>query len=323
MSTSLATRRDRLFELLQAALDAGATTARVGEVDDLVGRARAALFLKHDVHGLPLDALASFARQEADRGITGTYFFMVPDHPLTARHYGFDEQVDAMGRLASMGHELGLHVDPFFLLHHLGQPLRPLLVDVLASFRDAGLELRCGNMHGNSRFKMPDRNGYGTSFDLFEELGRQPDFPELRDVPDPIAALIRRQRTSIRALGFTHWADMPLWSARHGFVVTNFVTDNFLAKLGTIEVLVHPDPVGSYKLVDRQPPGSRTPAEPRCLVPCPPSADSGALPTGSRDVGFETKELREWFVRLAGRPTLVLIHPEHYCVEPERRGPCR
>jgi len=309
-------RRKRLFQLLGDAEAAGTTFARLSEIDGFVEAGRPAFILKHDVHGVPLPALLEFAEAERSMGIPGTYFFMAPDHPLTRPAYDFAAQAEAMRAVVAMGHEVGAHLDPYFLMSHCGQSLADVMKDVLARFAGAGVPARFGNMHGNSRHKMPDRDGFGTSFDLFDEIGRQPDHPALAAVPEETAELIRTSRVRLRDLGFTHWADMPLWSSAYGFIVTNFVTDNRLARDGTVEILVHPETRGHYKLADRQPPGSRTPATTRALVPCPAAGDAGAATDpepGSVVIAFGDEEFERRFRALHSHPVLFLIHPEHYC----------
>lgn len=307
-----AVRCSRLFDLLRVALDGGARFARVTEVDQLVADQSAAIILKHDIHAVPLAELERFATQQAELGILGSYFFMAPDHPLTAPAYSFADQCQSMRTIETLGHEVGLHIDPFFLIDTLAQPLAIVLEQTIEAFAEQGIVVRCGNMHGNSKYKMLDRSGFGTSFDLFAELGRQPDYPTLADVPAETASLIRANRLRLADFGITHWADMPLWSAQHGYVVTNYITDNQLARRDAIEVNTREHTLGGYQLADRQPPGSRTPSEPREFVPCKSPAARSELPTGSFTVDFDSDELEDWLRRLSGHPTLFLVHPQHY-----------
>lgn len=300
------------MQLLRDARDRGARFARVDELDECVCKGRPAWFLKHDVHALHLPAMLDVAREQRDAGILGTYLFMAPDHPLTQPAYTPAEQFDAMRQVQALGHQVGVHVDPYFLLHQRGGMLEAILRDLLDTCVREGVPARVGNMHGHSRFKHPDADGFGTMFDLFEEIARQPDFPALGRVPPATRDILRAQRTSLRALGFTHWCDMPMWSAVHGVVTTNFITDNRLAKNGMLEVLTQPQTIGAYALADRQPPGSRTPAAVRQRVPCADATWDGTPPTNAH-VPFEQDACQAWFHRLARQPTLFLVHPEHYC----------
>ncbi len=304
-------RQDRLFELLRAMVSAGARIAPIGAVDGHVDAGEAALFLKHDVHGLDLGKLLAFARREAAEGWFGSYLFMAPDHPLTGPHYGFSEQARCMHAIRDLGHEIGLHIDPYFLMHHWRLPLARVMERLVERFAGEGIRCTVANMHGNSRHKHADLDGRGTMFDLFDELRRQPDFPELARVPPESAAIIRAERVAARDYGFTHWADMPMWSARHGFVVTHFVTDNQLGKLGTVETLVQEDFWGAYKLCDRQTPGSRTSAAARALVRVHDEPRETSV--GVETLPWASPALAERLRCLARQPTLMLVHPEFYC----------
>lgn len=289
----------------------GASMAPIEAVDRLVDAGQPAWYLKHDIHGLPLDAMVDFAAEEAEAGLLGTYLFMPPDHPLTARHYDWKQQQKAMSAVSALGHRIGLHIDPYFMMEHLGRPLREIMTRLKGEFEACGVEVVTGNMHGNSKYKMVDRNGFGTSFDLFEEIGRQQDYPALSDVDEAVADVIHRERVSLRGVGFTFWTDMPMWSAKHGFVVTNFLTDNQLARRGTIEVLIHADTIGQYRLADRQPPGSRTPSTPREHVAYAEHQSSDLAPI-SAHLPFDDEALAQQMQRMAGQAVLMLIHPEHY-----------
>lgn len=270
------------------------------------------MVLKHDIHDLDLQRLVEFASEEVAQGIVGSYYFMAPGHPLTARSYSPAEQIEAMLRIHALGHEVGLHVDPLFLIDWKKRPLRELMDEMVAQFRSHGLEIVSGNMHGNSQFKGLDRNGYGTSFDLFEEIARQPDYPELRDVDPAVADDIRRHRMRLSEIGLTHWADMPLYSRRFGYVVTQFVTDNQLAKKGSFEVRIDPEAVGQYKLADRQPPGSRSRSVARETIALAKSPPAPHLAAGSHHLALDDEALEDAFVALSAHPTLILIHPQHY-----------
>lgn len=305
-----AKHRAWLFDVLDGLLVRQTLLLPVSRIDEAITNRRAAWFLKHDVHGLHLPALVAFALEEARRGIAGTYLFMAPHHELTAPYYSFSDQVAAMHAIQEMGHELGLHLDPYYLMHRFQQPLREVLQSILSAFEAEAIQLRIGNMHGNSRFKRPDRNAYGTAFDLFEEIGRQQDFPELNDVPRETADLIRENRVRLRDWGITHWVDMPVWSSKRGFVVTNFVSDNLLGKKNTVEVLVAKDP-DYYKLADHQPPGSRSLSAVRELCAVDPTPTTGVCESGNLPPGSD--ELRRAVSYLSGRPTLLLVHPQLYC----------
>jgi hypothetical protein len=168
--------REYLFHAYKIVIDSGAIFSPISKIDSMIENFSASFFIKHDIHGMNLDRLIRFAEDEKKVGVTSTYFFMVPKHPLTVKHYGMEEQLEAMLAIKSMGHEIGIHIDPFFLIHHNKNKLEIILKDILFLFRKNGIQIECGNMHGNSSFKGLDNNGFGTSFDLFDEIARQPDF---------------------------------------------------------------------------------------------------------------------------------------------------
>jgi hypothetical protein len=181
------------------------------------------------------------------------------------------------------------------------------------SFAAHGVEFRIGNMHGNSAHKHPDRNGYGTSFDLFSEIARQPDYPDLSAVPEESAKIIRFNRISLAEHGFSHWGDMPVWSAKLGFVVTNFMTDNRMGRDETYELIVQSETLGAYQIAAKQPPGSRNRAEGK-RVPLKDAHQGliGGPVHGRFRLGEE--ELRQRLSQAKGvLPLLLLLHPEFYC----------
>jgi hypothetical protein len=310
----VANRRAALFELLSCVQDAGEPIAPLTAIDDFVDNRRPGFFLKHDVHDVNLDGMVEFAARESKLGIHGTYFFMAPFHPRTRPAYDFPEQIRTMRAIKDLGHEIGIHIDPYFLMHEEKISLSGILDRLRAEFTNHEIEYRIGNMHGNSVHKHPDAQGYGTSFELFSELARQPDYPELKSVPAESAELIRANRVSLRQYGFSHWGDMPMWSARHGFVATNFITDNKVGKQGTLEVLVRPDTTGGYRLSSRQLPGSRNLDKDSRFIPFATSAARDNAAPVHRHIELGSLELKRFFKDAGGSmPLLMLVHPEFYC----------
>lgn len=305
--------QDALFDLLERWARSGARFARLTDVDRHVAEGEAAIFLKHDVHDLDVDRLAAFAERQARLGILGTYFFMPPEHPRTRKAYGFADQLRAMKAVAASGHELGLHIDPYFLIAKENRSLDALLADMLALFSRHGITFRVGNMHGNSAHRHPDRDGYGTSFDLFDEVARQQDYPELARVPPESAAIIRANRTSLVRHGFTHWADMPVWSARHGFVATNFLTDNRFGKDGTYELILDGQTRGAYLLSPVQGPGSRNRSEGAAVALRDIQPEECAAPVHERIALVDGTLAARFGEARRIMPLLVLLHPEFYC----------
>ncbi|WP_164710194.1 hypothetical protein [Euzebya pacifica] len=304
-----ADRQAWLLGLLDDLKRTGTDFVVASMLDDYVIQGRACWLLKHDVHALPLQSAVDLARREADMEVPTTWLFMVRDDPLTRKSYSADAQVEAMLAVQELGHQVGLHVDPYHWVSWSGRRLEDLLCDELEGLRAAGLDLTVGTTHGNAAHRHSDMDGYGSAFDLFKELGRQPDFPVLGRLQPSSAALIRENRVSLRRHGFTHWVDMPAWSQHHGFVVTNYVSDNRVGLEGTVEVLVHPRTAHGYVLADHQPPGSRSVPTPRSFISTDPEAPPAA---GNHALPLLGETLHERLIGLWNTPTLALLHPQFY-----------
>ena len=304
--------QDRLFSFFNA-LQKRANLVPITHIDSYVDSGKPATFLKHDVHGMSLSSLLKFAQKEREEGIQGSFFFMFPDHPLTAKHYSFSDQIEVMKSLVQLGHEVGIHIDPFFLVHKFQKPLSYTLQSFLAKLREHGITIHCGNTHGNSKFKGKDNNGYGTSFDFFEEIGRQPDYPVLRNVDSAIAEILRCNRTSLSELSISYWADMPLWSKKKQFVATNFISDNNLKKNSSFDITMHAETLRGYRVTSCQPPGSRNLAHQGKTIPVSPSYAVSDIKVGSYALKFHSHDLNNLFSNVGGLPNLLLVHPEHYC----------
>lgn len=304
--------QNALFALFEEALAGGSNFVPLTEADALVDARTAGIFLKHDVHDVELDHLVAFAEREANVGICGTYFFMTPDHPRTLPAYRFDDQIRAMKAVQELGHELGLHFDPYYQMDSGQQSLEKVFRGLHGIFDGHGIQFRIGNMHGNSTYKHPDLDGFGTSFDLFEELSRQRDFPGLSRVPPQSAELIRGNRVRLTDHGYTHWGDMPLWSAKHGMVATNFLTDNRYGADETFEILVRPETTEAYFVSPHAVPGSRNIAGAgQRLVTGGAEENNGIGDSLSGRFALSAPQLKSSLMRAP--PFLILIHPEFYC----------
>lgn len=300
-----------LFNLFEKGVTRGVEFAPLTEIDRFVENRVAGMFLKHDVHDVELDRLIVFAEREAALDIRGTYFFMTPEHPRTRGTYNFADQIRAMKAVRDLGHELGLHIDPYYQMREQRLPLDEVLRGLRRNFDGHGIEVRIGNMHGNSVHKHPDLDGFGTSFDLFEELTRQRDFPGLARVPEQTAELIRANRVRLTDHGYDYWGDMPLWSARQGIVATNFLTDNRFGTHGTVEALVRPETTGAYYVSAHAVPGSRNLAEGGRSVPAHNAATASVAAPVSGHFAPDAPEIEALFSQAT--PLLMLVHPEFYC----------
>lgn len=303
-------RRRRLFALLTAAREAGAELLLPEELDAAVHRGDPCWLVKHDVHRLDRVAVLDLARAERDEGVRATWLFMVRGDPMGGSVTRPKDLADTMAAVRELGHEVGLHLDAYHWMTRTGRRLRDLLADELAWLADRDVVVRVGTTHGNARHRHPDLDGYGTAFDLFDELARQPDHPRLANVGEATARIIRTERLALRPLGFTHWLDMPVWSAQHdAFLVPSFVSDNRLGKSGTVEVLTHPEAGADWLLSTHQPPGSRR------LAPEPRRIATGGPPpgrVGTHDIPVDDSALDEAVRALSAVPTLALFHPQFY-----------
>lgn len=308
MSTPQASQKT-LFTLFASIQEHGGAFRAVADVNTSIKAAESAVILKHDIHDLSLDQLVRLAEKEQECGIRGTWLFMPSGHPRTCQAYDFKAQGKAMRAIEACGHEIGLHIDPFYQLDaHPEYSLKATIERVLGEFRDEGIKITTGNLHGNSKFKGPDNDGFGTMFEFFEEVARQPDFPSLSNVPKESAEIIRRERISLKSLGIEQWCDMPLWTATHGMVRTGFVTDNNFGRTGKVEVLFAREDDNAWCLLKQQPPGSRTrgPVERRI------STGNAEAVDWADCVSFNEANAHS-IGKVAGHgPTLILIHPEFY-----------
>lgn len=301
-----------LFDLFKSGINQGAIFTQLTSIDDFIDSRKAAIFLKHDIHDLNLDKLVYFAEREAKNNIKATYFFMTLNHPRTRDSYTSADQIDAMKSIQLLGHELGLHIDPYFHMGNSHFPLAEIMKGIINSFSEYGLSFKIGNMHGNTAYKHLDNNGYGTAFDLFEEIGRQADYPVLENVPIHSADIIRKNRVSIRNFNFSYWGDMPMWSGKHGFIVTNFLTDNNLGKRQTMKLVIQKETLSAYQISQEQPPGSLNRNENGKIVPINPVSSVQQIPFMS-ELKLADRMLRNYFCQPESiLPLLFLVHPEFY-----------
>ena len=136
------------------------------------GTTRGVSLVKHDIHR-DIKRTLRLARLEAERNILGVYF-MMPRHDLNAAYYDLEFCWYALREIQAMGHEIGIHVDPFDSITRYGD----LYVGIEKSvdeFRTNGLSVSVGNLHGNTKFSYTNM----TAFEMFAEY----------DVPRSIGAV--------------------------------------------------------------------------------------------------------------------------------------
>jgi nucleotide-binding universal stress UspA family protein len=102
--------------------------------------------VRHDVdnHAAALDTAVALAEWEALHGWRSTYFLL-----HTARYWRDGRWRDAADTIASLGHEIGIHVDAIAqALLHGGDP-HEMVLEALAELRDAGHVVTGVVGHGN------------------------------------------------------------------------------------------------------------------------------------------------------------------------------
>ncbi|NDV27499.1 hypothetical protein [Desulfovibrio sp. JC010] len=306
-------RAERLFFLLEQLRDERAEFILSRSLDRKArGEASPFVLLRCDVHAVGPKELICFGRELAKRSLPAAFLFLAPDHPANLGRLSPQEQLTAMRELEGMGHETGVHLDPHYLISGQECSLEDILREMLSVFSANGIKPVTGSIHGNSRYKGLDENGFGTAFDFFAELGRQPDFPKLSNVHPELAESIRRNRISLESLNFDTWIDQPLWTRKNGFMVTNYISDNGLAKSGTLSVTLQPDSMKHLKLADHQPPGALTCTAARELVPLKGGGMLEPPFTGTRNLDFFSAGLDGLVKVLPSVPLLFLLHPQHY-----------
>ena len=299
------------FAALEALCGAGVPVRPVSQVDALAAESTPAVMLKHDVHGVDPDDLVKFARREASLGIRATFLFMPPGHPVTVSSYDLDTQCTMMREILAIGHEVGLHLDPYHLVQDEPDLLEDSLRSVLNRFAERGIEMTVGTTHGNTQDPNRDIDGYETAMDFFSETARHDDFPTLSRVPESSAALIREHRTSLAESGFYVWADLPVWSSASGFTATNYLTDKWLEKRSTFRMHVFEETRGAYYRTERQPPGglNRPPGGQQVAVS---SAGARQLAPGVHELPIDAEVFINLLDHSGALPLLFLAHPQFY-----------
>jgi len=104
--------------------------------------------LKFDIHGnirRPLE----MARILSALHIPGI-FLMMHRHPINEAFYDSPETWQILREIADGGHEVGIHIDPFYLVRAYGDLYEGLRSE-LKHFRDRGVKVRSATLHGDSR----------------------------------------------------------------------------------------------------------------------------------------------------------------------------
>lgn len=130
------------------------------------GMTRGVSLIKHDIHH-DIKRTLRLAKLEAEQNIFGVYF-MMPRHDLNAAYYDLEFCWHALREIQAMGHEIGIHVDPFDLITKHAD-LYVGIEKSIDEFRANGLRISVGNLHGNTKFLYTNV----TPFEMFAEYGVQ------------------------------------------------------------------------------------------------------------------------------------------------------
>lgn len=307
-------RRSRLLHLLKCAQKRGARFVPVSQIDDFVSKRQPAIFLKHDIHHVSPRKLISLAENEIELGICGTYFFMSLGHPLGAKFFSAEDQKIMMSEIAAMGHEIGAHVDALYETRSLGKSLRVAVAEQLDSFGATIGKVSVANLHGNTALKITDAYGNNLIYDLFEELERQPDYPELRHVSSEVATYIKNNRISLRSLDLSHWGDGWIWSREKGLIASNNLSDNWMGKNEVLKVAVRSERPCAYGL-DARPNllPYRKEIQATWVSIAAPLPD--AYRRGGTGLGIRERATKRFFREALPRlPMVMLLHPQFYAV---------
>lgn len=188
-------------------------------------RDRVPLCFKHDVDA-DLESAVSMARLEAERGVRASFYLL-----HTALYYGefregsfhrFEEMGELYREIQSLGHEVGLHFNPYHVYREHGVDGAAAIVEELAWLRSLGLEIRGGYGHSSAAVQGTE------SVEIFlENLSVRPHLAhhdivrrdavcERKGIPAPRAVL------SAEELGLEYFGEFMLrtWEYSYWSVVT-------------------------------------------------------------------------------------------------------
>jgi hypothetical protein len=116
--------------------------------DDVTGEDARFGLAKFDIHGDIVRPVV-LARLMKARSAPGLFLAM-HRHALNEAWYGTPGMWDALAEIRDLGHEIGLHMDPFHLITEYGD-LYEGLGAVVEEFRSRGYPIRALTLHGDSR----------------------------------------------------------------------------------------------------------------------------------------------------------------------------
>ncbi len=164
-------RADRFpqAELAKLVSALGASGVSFLPVDQFAGRLKGAPgafgLVKLDIHHSIRRAL-ELGHLLKQQNVPGLYL-MMHRHALSADYYDAPYTWEVLRELAGMGHEIGLHLDPFHMVREYGD-LYKGTAEALADMRGRGLTIRAATLHGDTAVHLRARKLF--AFDFFEEM---------------------------------------------------------------------------------------------------------------------------------------------------------
>lgn len=160
--------RDAKIDLLAADRFARRYAAYQARDYRLRGSGHSFGLLKFDIHGNVRQAL-EMARVLAGLGIPGL-FLMMHRHPLNSRIFDSAKTWRALREIARSGSEVGIHIDPFYLIRTHGDLYTGLKTELLR-FHEERIAIRVATSHGDTRAHIKARNLNANDF--FKEERRK------------------------------------------------------------------------------------------------------------------------------------------------------
>ena len=186
------TQRD-FARLVAAVIDAGIALLPIDEFcsryedyfgaqDDWAPSADAMFgHFKFDIHG-DIKRPVELAQILKDRNAHGLFLIM-HRHPLNETWYGTPGMWDALKKIRDLGHEIGLHMDPFHLITKYGDMFEGLEAS-LADMAANRFNIRTITLHGDSRahikaHKLQDNDFFSDEFRQSKWDGVAPEGDEM------------------------------------------------------------------------------------------------------------------------------------------------
>ena len=164
--------------------------------------------IKFDIHG-DIVRPVEMARILNRAGVRGLFLIM-HRHALNDSWHGSAQMWDALAEIRDLGHEIGLHADPFHLIA-THDDLYAGLESALAEFRARGYPMRTMTLHGDSRAHIKARKLQANDFfaDEFRKSKWDGIAPEGQEM---LAEHVRqyKHRKLYRKLGIEYVADVNL-----------------------------------------------------------------------------------------------------------------